>query len=183
MYRCQNWSRGLQPCKLLLLIVLFVCCQVTFALGNENQKSPWSGFRGIKWGTHKKEIADLVLLEKSGDLTCYTRKGEKLAIGKNAKLKEIVYLFYKDQFYMLTVKSKGWANHDALKAAVFVHYGKGHQPNQFVDEWIWTQGDVSMLLKYDSISEETILFMQHDPITKQKEKDESRAAKEAGSDF
>ena len=53
-------------------------------------------FRGIKWGTDKKVLSDLIAGPQRENVEVYTRKEAK-KVG-NIEVENIYYMFYKDKF-------------------------------------------------------------------------------------
>ncbi len=157
-------------------------------------KSPWDGFRGLKWGQQLDQCKgmglwlsdkDSPLLSKS-DSRLYHR-GEQMSIG-NAKLTRVLYGFYRGKFYRYVVITSGYSNFTALKLAVEARYGRGKQENETIDEWRWTGNTSSgqmivMTLEYNEFDEEALWYALHVPTLQQERRDEEEAAKEAGEDF
>ena len=148
----------------------------------------WAGFRGLKWAANIADAPGMILVEDGVYKKYYRREGDKLAIG-GAELKRIVYGFYKARFCWLYIQTQGFLNWSALKDAVFAIYGKGYQPNQYIDRWYWggsfTAGvkDVTMCLEYNKFSEESKLLMDYEPIRAEEKAEEAKKAKEASKDF
>ena len=157
---------------------------------NKPNPKRYEGFRGLKWGTNIKDMNDpnmsLVWTSENERTTGYVRKDDKLSIGK-AKLEYIIYYCYKGKFYVAQVEAKGDSNGDRLKEAVFAYYGKGAQPNEFIEEWKWhawhTDGKIQMSLDYTLFVEETTFGICYMPISKQQTEDNKKAAEEAEDDF
>ena len=148
----------------------------------------WSGFRGLKWGTNIADAPGMVLIEDHPDAKYYRREGEKLAIGA-AQLTEVTYGFYKGRFHYVSIQAEGFSAWVALRDAVFATYGKGYQPNQFIERWCWgvvfPQGvkDVSMGIQYSEITKKTRLHMSYVPIDAEEKADKAERAKGAKKDF
>jgi hypothetical protein len=157
----------------------------------------WAEFRNLKWGTNIKNMNDhnMVLIGKDKELTMYRRADDKLSIG-NAVLSTLYYLCYQDRFCAVTIQTEESSNFTYLKDAVFARYGKGYQPNEFIDKWTWGGSgdkygllpfrgvaDVVMSLDYNEFSEEANLVMSYAPIWKEYQNSNAKAAKEAGKDF
>ena len=150
-------------------------------------RGKWAGFRGLKWATNITDTPGMVLVKESGDSKFYRREGDKLAIGE-AKLDHIIYGFYKGRFYYLLIQAEGFLNWNTLRDAVFATYGKGIQPNEFIEEWWWgglSPGvkDVMMKLVYNEIAKKASLTMCYKPIIDEEKADEAKKAKDAGKDF
>jgi hypothetical protein len=142
----------------------------------------WKSFRGLKWGINIVDVPGMVLVEDHPDSKYYQRKSDKLIIGE-AKLVSITYNFYKGRFGYVRIEAKGFSNWISLRDAVFATYGKGRQPNQFMEEWYWDVEDVWILLRYSEITEKVSLSISYRPIDNEKEADKDKKAKEAKEDF
>ena len=153
-----------------------------------NSKNIWGGVRGLKWGTNIANTSGMVLIEEIGDNKAYRRQDESLEIG-SAELTSIVYHFYKNRFFSVMVESKGFLNGRALKSAVFARYGKGYQPNEFIEQWAWGgrfgvgSKNVEMILGFNEFTEKSTLFFIYIPISNEQKKDDVIRAKEASRDF
>ncbi len=128
------------------------------------------------------------MVEDHPDSKYYRREGDKLSVGK-AEVKEITYGFYKNRFSYLNLKVHGFGNWSALKEAVFATYGKGNQPNEYIEEWYWGGSfpagvkAVNMTLEYNEFAKEGVLTMSYKPISDERKAEEAKAAKEAKKDF
>lgn len=150
----------------------------------------WEGFRGLKWGTDIKDAGNMKLVEDGGDIKLYERINEKMAIGQ-AKLSQLSYIFYKGRFGHVTIETQGWSNWNNLQRNVFARYGIGKRVNESIDRWIWdnaldhtTDKNVSLLLRYNSISEKAQMLIIYKPIREQETNDKEREAKAAAeTDF
>lgn len=151
--------------KNFFVALVVVLSLVATASGED--KNVWSGFRGLEWGVNIRNTTGLKLERQEGLDTIYVREKDELAIG-GAKLTSIFYVFHKSRFYGVRVTAKGASNRNAMKAAVFAHYGKGRQPNRFIEKWHWYQKNgVSMTLFYNESKEMTRLIMYYMPIVRE----------------
>lgn len=174
--------------KSIVLLIIFLLLSVSVYAGTD--PSRWEGFRGLKWATNIKDMNDpnMILIEDGNELKTYRRLSDKLSIG-DAKLEAIAYSFYKDRFFGLTIRAKGYTNFNVLKDAIFAYYGEGMQENQYITKWMWlsflenSSIKVFMVLEYNEFSEETSLGMIYNPITDEMNADEAKKAKEASKDF
>lgn len=151
----------------------------------------WAGFRGLKWGTNIAKAPGMVLMEDAGDSKFYRREGDKLAIGA-AKLERVAYGFYQERFDFVVIEAEGLLNWIPLKDAVFAMYGKGYQPNEFIESWWWGgflqqvgvgTKDVTMHLKYNDIVEQATLIITYNPIRAERAAHDAKKAKDAAKDF
>ncbi|MGD0077022.1 MAG: hypothetical protein ABSB91_00185 [Sedimentisphaerales bacterium] len=165
---------------IILLLLSFSGCAGT-------DPSRWDGFRGLKWATNIKDIKDheAFFINDSNGFEFYGRSNDKLSFG-NAKLKAIVYGYYKDRFCGVVITAKGYKNFTALKDAVFAYYGEGKQENKNIKKWLWvsvlgnSNKDIEMSLEYSESSEETRLTIAYNPIVEEqrKEQEENKRVQE-----
>jgi hypothetical protein len=174
--------------KTIGLPIILLLLSVSVQAGTDPNR--WDGFRGLKWGTNIKDVNDpnMILRESRDEVQIYMRSNDKLRIG-DAQLAGIGYMFYKDRFFTVAIKAKGYTNFTALKDAVFAYYGQGKQLDEFNKEWTWlaalgnSDKDVRMELSYNESSQETILAMIYLPIFQEKNADDAKKAIGAGSNF
>lgn len=137
---------------------------VTFRPGSE----PY-GLGGIKWET---DISTLQGMEhyrtdpSHGGIDFYVRKGEALRIGGEIFL-SVQYGFWSGKFYVGMITAKGRANWDALKRAIFKHYGEGAKPFINREEYLWIGENVIMALRYDEGSKDGVFYIRSDSMTRQ----------------
>jgi hypothetical protein len=83
------------------------------------------GFRDLKFEQSVKSCGDLALLEDSGEMKFYARKGDRLELG-GVKLKAIEYGFYKGKLASVTLNVAD----DADPAVLFKHLEGEYGPAQ-----------------------------------------------------
>jgi hypothetical protein len=85
------------------------------------------GFRDIQWGTEISTLKDMEKVEQdkssNHDLVWYTRKGDRLTIGK-ARLENIFYSFWMGDFESVWIGFRGDENFETLKKELFERFGK-----------------------------------------------------------
>lgn len=164
--------------KKIIVLIIFLLPITLYAYQNEPD-----GFRGIKWGTDIKTLKDMKLLDVDSKDRFYSKKGDKMKIG-NAKLENIIYRFWDNEFYAVMVNTKGSSNWTAFKKAVFEKFGKGYQGNEYIKEYSW-RGQITIInLKYNEFSEEGTLILFSVKIREKEEDYQKQKAKEgAKEDF
>lgn len=143
------------------------------------------GFRGIKWGTHISSLSGMRYYRTDpsyGGVHIYIRVGDKLQIG-GAKLDRIEYGFWQERFCGVTIYTSGSVNWYSLKDAVFETFGRGYQPNEFIEKYFWGGTETGMILEYNEITEKGSLWMSSRKISKEMEEWDKRKAKEGAKDF
>ena len=130
--------------KLCLVAVLCVLVLVLAgtALAFKNQPE---GFRDLKWGDPPTE--DMVIITPSEyGRTEYKRVEEKLYLGK-AKLEQVIYWFYLDEFMSVFLDFRGKDNFSLLETICREKFGKptDEQYNQLI--WM-SLGGATVILHY-----------------------------------
>ncbi len=120
------------------------------------------GFNDLKWGVR---LSGLIGLEKrpidSGldEVIEYVRPADVLKLGE-AALTAVIYSFWKDQLYTVTVWIQGPANYTALRDAVFNQFGQGNQIKGAGERYLWSEGLTEVMLKYDNEDQYGLLWMR-----------------------
>jgi hypothetical protein len=188
--------------KICVIFIIFFICAIgktvtdsnNTIVPDSNDSHRWSGFRGLKWGVNIKDMNDpnMILVEKAekDDGTVYRRANDKLSIGR-AELSGLAYCCYKGRFFGILIGTDGLSNFQYLKDATFAYYGKGYQPNEYIEKWYWGDAfsfsagvkDVLMSLEYNEYNKKGQLFMNYRPIQKEIKANDDTKAKEADKDF
>jgi hypothetical protein len=107
-------------------------------------------FRGLKWGERLSRIKGMVLVDTDTglpDVHEYLRLGESLTIG-DVDLRYIVYAFWHDMLYTITLWTSGQSNYEKLRELVSKLYGKGLQVDPDMERYIWYGGSTDMMLEF-----------------------------------
>lgn len=150
-------------------------------------KSP-DDFRGIVWGEHFDKIKNIMnIREDGGDNKFYTRDDDVFKVGE-ADLKNIIYAFYKNEFYSVIVQYEGNSNHRIIKDVLFQKYGEGNKSNNFMDYYSWGLSAMSadfvyIVLEYNEVTNNGQLTYVYKPISDQIDKEEHSKNKEAAKDL
>jgi hypothetical protein len=108
------------------------------------------GFCDLQWG---RKVSSVVGLEKKqtisdiDDVVEYVRPRAALDIG-NAALESVIYAFWRDHFYTVTVWTKGYSNFTALRDAVFEEFGPGVRNDLKRERYLWSDPLSDMMLDY-----------------------------------
>src|SRR5262249_10341227 len=96
------------------------------------------GFRDLRFGTPVAKVSGLKLIEAGpgGRARYYRRKGDSMKLG-DAVLNSITYAFYKGEFSSVALETRGYINGQAMLGAFEASYGKGVQPNPYLEERTW----------------------------------------------
>jgi hypothetical protein len=120
------------------------------------------GFNDLKWGVR---LSGLKGLEKrpidSGldEVIEYVRPADVLKLG-DAALTAVIYSFWKDQLYTVTIWTQGPANYTALRDAVFNQFGQGSRIEGAGEKYLWSQGLTEAMLKYENEDQYGLLWMR-----------------------
>jgi len=154
--------------SILVMAMVIALSSLVFAFQNEPD-----GFRGIKWGTSINDLPDMELIE-GGDYgdgrKSYHRRNDKMAIG-NAKLKEIVYMFWQDQFFSVCIKTDELGLQRIL-SKIYGEHDKGDiTGTSLSEEWIGENVNIFWSIKVSSYSgrkftDETVYYT-YKPIEKE----------------
>ncbi len=137
-----------------------------------------AGFRGVKFGTPFSEFKDLSLDQDHGKLKLYTKKDEDLKLGL-AKLDTIVYHFFDDKFYGVSIHTSDPANTQTLLAIAGTGFGTGAKLDP--QNTIW-QGETAWAqLSQNPGTGEGSLFIGDCHLSRQLGEYEQRAAVEAAA--
>ena len=96
----------------------------------------------------------------------YKRKNDELTMG-DANLKSIVYAFWRDQFYTVTIRTEGNADYIALRREAFKRFGKGQPSKQSHERYLWSDVSTDRMLKYVQEEQEGMLWMRSKKIDRQ----------------
>jgi hypothetical protein len=120
------------------------------------------GFGELRWGM---EVTGIGGLEKkyidSGlkDVIEYIRPNDRLKLGE-ASLKSVVYAFWRDQLYTVTVWTQGQEDYRALRQVVFNQFGRGTRPDRSIERYLWSDGPADAMLKYTNENQYGMLWMR-----------------------
>jgi hypothetical protein len=120
------------------------------------------GFRDLPWGSKLSNMAGIVKTETdtglSGVVEC-VRPHDVLRIGK-AELANIIYSFWRDQLYTVTIWTQNYSNYEALRSAAFERFGEGSRRNESIERYIWSDTLTDRMLEYVKEGEYGMLWMR-----------------------
>lgn len=151
------------------------------AAGFDNEPN---GFRGIVWAAPIDSVKDeLAELRANKATTFYTRKDDKLRIGE-AALQSITYVFYKGRFTGAMVRTvEGVANQSALRSALIEQFGKGDQPNRYIERYYWWGATAIISLDCAAPNRACTAMLRSKALMDEENRDMKAAAKDAKKDF
>jgi hypothetical protein len=121
-----------------------------------------NGFRDLHWGSKLSDIIGMLKIETDTGLAGveqYFRADDVLQIGE-AKLNKIIYSFWREKLYTVTIWTQGYSNYKALRNVVFEHMGKGSQSDESLERYIWPDRLTDRMLEYVKEGEHGMLWMR-----------------------
>lgn len=128
-----------------------------------------NGFRDLRWGEKISSVEGLKKINKEPGLDGvieYFRPDDELKIGK-AELKSIVYSFWHDKLYTVTIWTQGHFNYFALRKEVFKQFGKGRKSDNHRERYIWSEGQTDRMLEYIKSGEFGLLWIRSKVLDRQ----------------
>ena len=127
-----------------------------------------NGFNGLKWGIRRSDLKGLEQRQTDSGLDEvieYVRPADTLKLGQ-ADLKTVIYAFWRDQLYTVTLWTQGPENYQALRDAAFSRFGKGARIDEDGEKFLWSQDPTDAMLKYDKESQYGMLWMRSSEINR-----------------
>jgi hypothetical protein len=120
------------------------------------------GLGDLKWGVRVADVADLEIKQTDSGLKEvleYVRPQDALKLG-DAKLTSVVYAFWRDQLYTVTIWTRGRANYHALRNAAFEQFGNGIRIDRSGESYLWSDGPSDVMLEYSREDQHGMLWMR-----------------------
>ena len=120
------------------------------------------GFCDLKWGVYASSVSGLEKKKTTSGLdevAEYTRPKDILKIG-DARLKSIVYSFWRDRLYTITIWTMDQSNYNALRNRVFEKFGEGRQVQPTSETYLWSNTHTDMMLEYEEKGQLGMLWMR-----------------------
>jgi hypothetical protein len=138
-------------------------------------------FRGIPWGTDKKELPDLVEGPKKGEVEAFTRR-EQRKVG-DISVENIYYLFYKGKLGAAMITFQGASNFSGLRDALSQKYGPPQTTDPVQKEYTWDLEDLTIFFEYSDVKNKGSINYYFKPIVQQRDDDRAKARKKALEDL
>jgi len=165
--------------KILLLAIVLIFLITGMGLAFQNEPD---GFRGLKWGDPPGEDMKCVGEDIVHYYTkYYERKGDKLQLGA-AKLESIQYIFYKNQFILVSIETKE-GHYAFLVKLLKLKFGNPEYNAQNLKRWSGNKAkiEVENINPFGFGKGKLIIYSMK--IYNQREMDESHMIKEGFNDF
>lgn len=120
------------------------------------------GFNDLKWGIRLSAVKGLEKRSTDSgldDVEEYIRPADVLKLG-DAALITVIYAFWRDQLYTVTLWAQGPANYNAMRTAAFNQFGKGAQVEGAGEKYLWSKDFTDAMLKYDNENRYGMLWMR-----------------------
>ncbi len=104
------------------------------------------GFRGARFGERLSAIPGMIPVFQNGDVRYCRRENENLDLG-GIRLKDVLYFFYKDRFYYVSMLVSRYDDFEPLRAAYLKKYGKPRENLTALNEnyvWTWEDAQISL---------------------------------------
>jgi len=108
------------------------------------------GFCDLQWGRKVSGVDGLKKRQTISDLDDvveYVRPKDFLKIG-DAALHSVIYAFWRDQLYTVTIWTKGYSNYTALRDAVFKEFGPSIRNDPARERYLWSDALSDIMLDY-----------------------------------
>ena len=120
------------------------------------------GFRDLHWGSKLSDIIGMVKIETDTGMAGveqYFRADDVLQIGE-AKIDKIIYSFWHEKLYSVTIWTQSYSNYKALRNVVFKQFGKGSRRDESLERYIWLDRLTDRMLEYVKGGEHGMLWMR-----------------------
>jgi hypothetical protein len=108
------------------------------------------GYCELQWGCKVSDVDGLKKRQTISDLDDvveYVRPKDLLKIG-DAALQSVIYAFWRDQLYTVTVWTKGYPNYKALREAVLKEFGPAIRNDPVRERYLWSDALSDIMLEY-----------------------------------
>jgi len=142
------------------------------------------GFRSQKFGTAFSEFQGLALESDEGDLKLYTKKEDNLRLGP-VKLEAIVYHFFQDKFFGVSLHTANRDNTLGLLRVADAAFGEGSEHANAKDDLdrSWEGKSADAFFNVNPKTEEGSLFIRDNQLATQVETYREKLTKEAANDL
>ncbi len=94
-----------------------------------------------------------------GGIDQYWRPEGSLKLG-NVLLDGLVFGFWQNRLYTITIWVEGRPSYDKLQQVVMDRYGEGQKNPQGLERYIWLEPSTDRMLEFDEASNSGILWMR-----------------------
>ena len=129
----------------------------------------FNGFRDLRWGQKASSVEGLQKIDTQPDMDGiieHFRPDDVLKTGE-AELKSIVYSFWYEKLYTVTIWTEGRHNYFALREEVFRQFGKGRKSDKHHERYIWSEEKTDRMLEYIESGEFGLLWLRSKVLDRQ----------------
>ena len=138
---------------------------------NQDQRriSPDGPLNNLLWGVNITGIKGLTKVMDAAEQEGVAEYGKETIDIKfgQAELSSIIYAFWRDRLYMLTILTEGRSNFTALRGEVFRQFGRGLRTDPKIERWLWTEGPNDILLQYSKDVQQGLLWLRSSELDRQ----------------
>jgi len=120
------------------------------------------GLADMTWGAMRVTVRGLEFNQTDSglkDVIEYVRPNDSLQLG-GATLITVVYAFWRDQLYTVSIWTQGREDFKALRDTVFQHFGKGSRIDGSGEKYLWSNSNTDVMLKYTGDDQYGLLWMR-----------------------
>jgi hypothetical protein len=128
-----------------------------------------TGLNGLTWASPTASMPGLVKIKTEpeyGGIDQYYRPKDRLQMGK-ARLDGMVYGFWRDQLFTITLWVEGKPGYLKLKDIVRSHYGGGELSESGIERYLWEDKDTDRMLEFDAQLNTGIFWMRSRKLDRQ----------------
>lgn len=121
-----------------------------------------TGLNGLTWASPTASMPGLVKFKTEpeyGGIDQYYRPKDRLQMGK-ARLDGMIYGFWRDQLFTITLWVEGKPGYLKLKDMVRSHYGGGQLSPSGIERYLWKDNDTDRMLEFDAQLNTGIFWMR-----------------------
>jgi len=121
-----------------------------------------NGLKNLEWNSRLSKTSGMEPKSiDSGfkDVVEYVRPQDVLKLGE-IDLTSVVYAFWRDQLYTISIWTEGKKNFNALRGAAFAQFGKGARVDGSNERYLWTNDTTDVMLKYIGEGQYGLLWMR-----------------------
>ncbi len=131
-----------------------------------------AGFRDLSWGENLSNINRMKHIGTDsgygGGIELYVRPKDVLKLGE-AKLDIIVYKFWKNKLFGVSIMVTNLENYEALRDETQKKFGKGLKYSPFMESYMWLDPPTRMHLEFNQTAGRGRLAMYSSALVKQAE--------------
>ncbi len=121
-----------------------------------------NGLKNLEWNSRLSRLSGMEPKSiDSGfkDVVEYVRPKDALKLG-DIDLKSVVYAFWRDQLFTISIWTEGQKNFSALRSAAFAQFGQGARADGANERYLWTNDTTDVMLKYTADGQYGLLWMR-----------------------